>query len=285
MNATTTTVKVRKIPNCDICQTKDRGDIPAVMDGKTTLGPWWANLCENCFSEYGVGLGLGLGQRFVLAEPASNSLVQENATVTTGVSCGNCHSKHPSVADVRACYADTAVTAAGTLPATEKQIAFLVRLMEERTTGSTYDKKYAAELIVANGRKAVSTAIDNLLAKPVLPRVTDVKVRPAAVQPVLAGRYAVDGEDGVLRFYRVDRPTTGQWAGHTFVKVQASDDYHRVFATAARIILAKIAADPKGAMLRYGMELGNCGHCGRTLTDSKSRARGIGPVCASNLGW
>jgi len=29
----------------------------------------------------------------------------------------------------------------------------------------------------------------------------------------------------------------------------------------------------------YGTELGECGVCGRTLTDEKSRAYGIGPVC------
>jgi uncharacterized protein DUF6011 len=34
-------------------------------------------------------------------------------------------------------------------------------------------------------------------------------------------------------------------------------------------------------MVRYGQELGECGHCGRTLTDEASRAAGIGPVCAS----
>lgn len=216
-----------------------------------------------------------------------------NATTTTptptGISCGRCHSKHPSVADVKTCYAgrtaDTAVAPMGSLPATERQIAFLTRLMAERVSSSDSDKKYAVDLIVANGRKAASTAIDNLLAKPILPTVVDVKARPAAVQPVLAGRYAVTGEDGTLKFYRVDQPTTGPWAGHTFVKVQASDDYHRVFATAARVVLAKIAEDPKAAMLRYGHELGSCGHCGRTLTDATSRARGIGPICASRLGW
>jgi hypothetical protein len=88
-----------------------------------------------------------------------------------------------------------------------------------------------------------------------------------------------------VKFYRVDRPTEGRWAGRTFVKVQASDDLHPVRGTAARAVLEAIAVDPKAAMLRYGLELGHCGKCGRTLTDEDSRAAGIGPVCASKLGW
>jgi Family of unknown function (DUF6011) len=47
-------------------------------------------------------------------------------------------------------------------------------------------------------------------------------------------------------------------------------------------MLAKIVMDgAEQASKRYGRELGNCGRCGRTLTDDASRAAGIGPVCAS----
>jgi hypothetical protein len=103
---------------------------------------------------------------------------------------------------------------------------------------------------------------------------------------VLEGRYAVDTEAGHLGFYKVDRPTEGKWAGWTFVKVQAGPEWHPVKSRATKAaILAKIAADPKGAMLRYGVELGHCGHCGRELTDETSRAYGIGPVCRAKMAW
>ena len=98
-----------------------------------------------------------------------------------------------------------------------------------------------------------------------------------------AGRYAVDTEEGHLAFYRVDRPTEGKWAGYTFVKVQASDELHRVRGQAAKAVLAKMAVDPTAAMLRYGQDIGECGHCGRTLTDETSRQLGIGPVCRGHL--
>lgn len=47
--------------NCDFCHTAT-----AVVDGKTTMGPW-ANMCAEDFKLHGVGLGAGLGQRLVKA--------------------------------------------------------------------------------------------------------------------------------------------------------------------------------------------------------------------------
>ena len=42
---------------CDVCS-KEK----AKYDCKTKMGPW-ANLCDACFKIYGIGLGLGKGQR------------------------------------------------------------------------------------------------------------------------------------------------------------------------------------------------------------------------------
>lgn len=101
---------------------------------------------------------------------------------------------------------------------------------------------------------------------------------------VPAGRYAVE-MDGVLKFYRVDRPTEGAYAGRVFVKVQASDELHRLPWSAQQAVLHAIAgAGAKAASIRYGQELGRCGVCNRTLTDADSIASGIGPVCASKFG-
>jgi hypothetical protein len=35
-----------------------------MIDGKTKMGPW-ANMCNKHYAMYGVGLGLGLGQRLM----------------------------------------------------------------------------------------------------------------------------------------------------------------------------------------------------------------------------
>ena len=54
-----TEVEVFEIPTCDFCSND------AKYDGKTTMGAW-ANMCESCFFEAGVGLGIGKGQALKL---------------------------------------------------------------------------------------------------------------------------------------------------------------------------------------------------------------------------
>lgn len=109
----------------------------------------------------------------------------------------------------------------------------------------------------------------------------------ATGRQVAEGRYALRESDGVTRFYVVQKGKEGgQWAGRTFVKIQASDELHSIKnPTRLLEVLRAISADPKAAMLRYGQHIGSCGHCGRTLTDEESRAYGIGPVCRRKLGW
>lgn len=98
---------------------------------------------------------------------------------------------------------------------------------------------------------------------------------------VPAGRYAVDTDAGHLAFYKVWRSPDGKKA---VVYVLASDDEHRMLWKAAQSVLRKIAQDgPLVASARYGNEIGVCGVCNRKLTDEKSRAAGIGPICASRL--
>lgn len=65
-----TEARVARIPDCGICKfvgpPAGKHRQPAAYDGKTTEGPW-AYMCEDHFAQYGVGLGLGKGQRLVLA--------------------------------------------------------------------------------------------------------------------------------------------------------------------------------------------------------------------------
>jgi len=84
----------------------------------------------------------------------------------------------------------------------------------------------------------------------------------------------------------VDKPAQGQWAGRTYLKEQAGDEFWPVKGLKhTEEILRAITADYRAAMIRYGKEIGRCGHCHRTLTDETSRARGIGPVCYAKMGW
>ena len=58
-----TSVKVSYVPDCDFCSQSGR-DVKAEYDGKTSLGPW-ANMCKAHFRMYGMGLGLGKGQKLI----------------------------------------------------------------------------------------------------------------------------------------------------------------------------------------------------------------------------
>ena len=88
-----------------------------------------------------------------------------------------------------------------------------------------------------------------------------------------SGRYfIVDPTDGVEKFVVVG-------------SVQASDYLYPVQEPVHRnAILKAISVDPVNAMNEYGMKLGVCGVCGRTLTNRDSRLRGMGPICAGRFG-
>jgi hypothetical protein len=91
-------------------------------------------------------------------------------------------------------------------------------------------------------------------------------------------------------------PDHGRNAGSLYVKTIESDQYqgkitaeNKFYAVgsadaATGESLKLIAADPSAAAMRYGQRTGSCGVCGRELTNSESIDRGIGPICADNMG-
>lgn len=172
---------------------------------------------------------------------------------------------------------------AATEQATEAQTGFIQRLFRERDTDRLTPEQVTwletFELRRLNRQQAsrVITALQKL------PKAAG-RVTPVA-HSVPNGRYAIE-HGGTLKFYKVNTPTEGKWAGRTFVEVQASSEFYPIRNQAERqLILAHIADDIRGAMLRYGQEIGSCGHCGRTLTNEESRELGIGPICRGKMGW
>ncbi len=51
---------------CDMCRKKFKTD-DVFIDGKTQGGPW-ADMCEDCFEQHGIGLGLGKGQKYQVSK-------------------------------------------------------------------------------------------------------------------------------------------------------------------------------------------------------------------------
>lgn len=96
------------------------------------------------------------------------------------------------------------------------------------------------------------------------------------------GRYAIDKGDDHIVFYRVKRYESGAYT----VSVQASDETHRLDRKAARTVLQQIVdAGIKESAILYGLKLGVCSICGRSLTKKASRDRGMGDKCADDMGW
>ena len=58
-------VVVDRLPNCDICSAQQVART-AQYDAKLNFGSSWANLCQEHFETFGLGLGLGVGQRLVV---------------------------------------------------------------------------------------------------------------------------------------------------------------------------------------------------------------------------
>jgi hypothetical protein len=85
-------------------------------------------------------------------------------------------------------------------------------------------------------------------------------------------------------------PDTGRNPGALYVK-GADGTYHGKLVNAEYLgnhgvmdALSTIAADPLGAAVTYGRTTGNCSCCGRKLTDPRSVAAAVGPICAERFG-
>lgn len=181
---------------------------------------------------------------------------------------------------------------------TDRQKAFITRLVEERAAtlaemnlrGDTTGRPaYVLNLVASfatGGTAGPDTRQTSALIDWLLTVERDPRPAPTAAGPdVPEGRYALVADDGVVKFYAVDRPTEGRWAGYVFVNALGSEERYPIRDRNAKAaILAAIAADVDEARIRYGIELGRCGCCGRALTDEVSRAAAVGPDCAARYG-
>ena len=110
---------------------------------------------------------------------------------------------------------------------------------------------------------------------------------PTKASELRQGHYAVNGKR-----YFIDRPTSGSWAGWTFLKT--GSDYHnrRTIAsvrpdgsiTRKHSVLTAIMEDPFARAAEYGQITGECAACGRKLEDPESISIGMGPICREKWG-
>lgn len=176
-------------------------------------------------------------------------------------------------------------TVARTDVATDSQMSYLRNLLAEREVPTSQVEQVQEALGGQLTKRQASTWIDALQQHP---KTARPQANTTSLPDVPAGHYATASRTGNndLDFWRVDRPTQGQWAGRTFVKrVIGGHEDQRVNLTETRAALeAILAAGLEEASRAYGQSIGRCGRCNRSLTDETSRAYGIGPDCRSK-GW
>lgn len=203
-------------------------------------------------------------------------------TITHTIKCAHCKNRHGSVQEVRECAAGIVSNASGV--AWHRAAEWAQDADKRQPVATKHQSIFDVKGVNPNGTPRTS---QNNTAAPVFSAREVVVTEQAALKAVEAkvpsGHYAIITES-VTKFYRVDAVTEGRWKGYTFVKAQASDELHNIRNPKVRLeILTAIAADVRGALIRYGMEIGKCGVCHRTLTDPISRTYGIGPKCRGDL--
>lgn len=230
--------------------------------------------------------------------------------------CAKCGGSHPTSRDVRLCHvggsekprmtdasaihdafrntdlgqsapAPRRTATATAKPATERQLAFLERLLVERPTYRDVENLWP-DVIAKFSAQQASQAID--AAMKVEPEVASTLTSTAAWHDLVPeGRYALPTqEDGHLAFYQVDHGK-GTWLGRVFVSQLIGSPGHyreqRLSLPVTLSTLKRLAEDVVGAAAAYGKATRTCGQCGSELSHVRSRAAGYGQTCAANRGW
>lgn len=168
--------------------------------------------------------------------------------------------------------------------ATDKQLAFIGRLSDERVLGSI--EEAMIERAPRYDKRQASALINMLLAcpkkQPVFASATSVS--PDRLDAEVEEGYYVEGKGETAQVFHVtwNRPHTRKYVLRLNTEPKAKRwEYLRDTDP------SELAGLPKLSLLeaaKFGKRTGRCAVCGRTLSTNESMARGIGPVCAEKLG-
>ncbi len=158
-------------------------------------------------------------------------------------------------------------------PASDKQVAFIKKLMAEKDVPSDQMIFITAigSLIVTNvdqlTKANASAAIDRLMS---MPAKANTHVHTHTSKTVEPGFYKVGD-----KVYKVQ---TSPNSGYNFAKVLNNHGQFEYAKGALKTISAADKLTLEDAK-QYGRIHGTCIICSRTLTDETSIANGIGPIC------
>lgn len=182
---------------------------------------------------------------------------------------------------------------------TKPQLDYINGLLGERDLRAggkivaATDEEYAAavELLRAQAKtlsiKDASGWIDKLRSFPHLPaerviRRADGNSNVPSPDELPTGHYAIENNDGELRFYRLWRGTKNPNYVKLYVE-HGPDDSEVPFRSALTIMARIIDAGAWDCARRYGAEIGQCSRCNARLTNRVSRLLKIGPICGGRF--
>jgi hypothetical protein len=170
---------------------------------------------------------------------------------------------------------------------TPKQRDFILRLLDEKDLSNVeegrLDSLYKSLRISEDpeefgmSTRQASEVIEWLLRRP--KQATEQAAPLNAELP--AGRYAIENEQGELRFYQLWVSKDGK-RRNLYVLFGPSEA--KLYPKTQEAICQKILdVGYRECAIRFGNEIGMCSNCGRRLTNRISRELGIGPICGGRM--
>lgn len=150
--------------------------------------------------------------------------------------------------------------------ASERQVSFIKTLIAER--------EYTEAIDIANLKSSDASALIGSLLK--MPRVIAGSGRPVHDDDLELGVYHTP--EGAI--YRVHK---SRETGRLYAKMFDIEEMKFVYSAGAMRFLTPEMKMTLAEAKQFGVETGICCVCGAYLTDDKSVAEGIGPVCAKRF--
>ncbi len=188
------------------------------------------------------------------------------------IKCGKCKNIHTSVNEVRACHAvaviinrvDTllALSAAkcGTTLTAADAVDLTPEIVESFITFLITQPDYAAPVVADENMAEYELAMEEIAAD--------------EIAPATEGMYRMNG-----RIFKVQRAIHG--SGHLYAKELTENGFE--FASGMVRHLNSTHKMTLAQAKEYGALYGTCCACGIALTDERSIAAGIGPICATKF--
>jgi len=177
-------------------------------------------------------------------------------------------------------------------PASEKQVAFIQSLLDERVVPEEYAAKVRSEIGIFTSKRA-SEVISGLMAAPrkpkqALPEGDVLDGIPHAKYAIPAAELAVKALarpfDGDLLFIEVK-----EFRGRTYMRrLQGAPGgfvRSRIPMDDVAVYANMIKADAYRYTKAFGEHYRCCGKCGADLTDEESRRLMLGPICRKAFGF